>query len=151
MAARRPPRSARSSTTGTVRSALAKPPAPVVSWPIVPKRGGRVSSTQARRLAADAQLDEDEVGAVERGIAIARQDEPAGPAEPLEHPPGEPADDLEPLGIDVEQDELVDRQAVGAAGDALDQLGRVGAAAADDRELDAHPRLRLPDPDCAGP
>ena len=62
-----------------------------------------------------------------------------GQSEPVEHPAGEPADDLGALGIDVEQDELVDREAVAADGDALDQLRRVGAAAADDRDLDAHP------------
>ena len=37
-------RSAISSTTGTVRSALAKPPAPVVSWPMQPQASGTVSS-----------------------------------------------------------------------------------------------------------
>ena len=37
--------SASSRTTGTVRSDLAKPPAPVVSWPITPNVGGSVSST----------------------------------------------------------------------------------------------------------
>lgn len=38
-------RSAMSSTTGTVRSALAKPPAPVVSWPTQQNSSGNVSST----------------------------------------------------------------------------------------------------------
>ncbi len=37
-------RSAMSSTTGTVRSALARPPAPVVSWPTQPHSSGQVSS-----------------------------------------------------------------------------------------------------------
>ena len=43
-APRRPTSSARSRTTGTVRRALAKPPGPVVSWPMQPNRCGRVSS-----------------------------------------------------------------------------------------------------------
>ena len=64
--------------------------------------------------------------------------QPAGPVEPVQHPPGQAADDLEALGVDVEQDQLVDRQAVAAPGEALDELRRVGAAAADDRDLDAH-------------
>ena len=42
--ARRRARSARSSTTGTVRSALASPPAPVVSCPTQPQSSGQVSS-----------------------------------------------------------------------------------------------------------
>ena len=37
-------RSAISRTTGTVRIALAKPPAPVVSWPMQPQASGAVSS-----------------------------------------------------------------------------------------------------------
>ena len=43
-AARSRARSAMSSTTGTVRSALARPPAPVVSWPMQPQATGIVSS-----------------------------------------------------------------------------------------------------------
>ena len=137
-----------SRTTGTVRSAFANPPAPTVSWPIEPEPRRQRLVAEARGLAADAQLDEDEVGAVDGGVAIRRPDEPARPALPAEHPLGEPADDLEPLGVDVEQGELVDRQAVGAAREAVDELGRVGAAAADDRELQAH---RPPAPSAARP
>ena len=93
---------------------------------------------QPRGLAADPELDEHEIGAVQRGIAIGRPDETAGPAGLPEHPLGETADDREALGIDVEQDELVDGQAVGAADHALHQFGRVRAPATDDRHLDAH-------------
>ena len=60
---------------------------------------------EARRLAADADLDEDEVGAVQRTVEVAGQLEAAGEALPLEHPPGEAADDLEPLRVDVVQRE----------------------------------------------
>ncbi len=102
---------------------------------------------QASGLAPDAELDEHEVGAVERGIAIERPDEAAGPAGLSEHSLGEAADDRKPLGIDVEQDELVDGQAVGAADHALHQLGRVRAPATDDRHLDAH----LASPPCRDP
>ena len=90
----RAPRSAISSTTGTVRSALAKPPAPVVSWPMQPHASGTVSSESRAGLSADADLDEHEVGPVERAVEIVGQ--LRAPREPaaLEHPPGEPADDL---------------------------------------------------------
>ena len=40
--------------------------------------------------------------------------------------------------VDVVEDELVDRQPAAASGEALDELGRIGAPAADDRDLDAH-------------
>ena len=100
---------------------------------------------EPRRLAADAQLDQHEVGAVDGGIGVAGAHEPPRPLEPVEHPRRQPADDLEALRIDVEEDELVDREAVGAPRDALDQLRRVGAAPAHDRELHAQlPDLRFP-------
>ncbi len=103
-----------------------------------PRRDRLVAETG--RLAADPELDDDEVGAVEGGIPIRRRDEPAAPAAPVEHPPGEVADDPEALGFDVEQGELVDREARLAGGEAVDELGRVGAATADDGDLHAHPR-----------
>ena len=93
---------------------------------------------QARGLAADAELHEHEIGAVQRGIAIGRPDEASGPAGLREHPLGQATDDRKALGIDIEQDELVDGHAVGAADHALHQFGRVGAPATDDRHLDAH-------------
>ena len=92
---------------------------------------------QPSRLPTDAKLDEHEAGAVDRRVGVAGEGQPPAPAQPIEHPAGQPADDLEALGVDVEQDQLVDRQAIGAARDALDQLGGVRAAAADDRELQA--------------
>ena len=68
------------------------------------------------RLPADPELEEHDVGAVDRGVAIGRPDQPARPALLAEHPLGEPADDLEPLGVDVEQGDLVDRDAVRSGG-----------------------------------
>ena len=56
-------RSAMSSTTGTVRSALARPPAPVVSWPTQPHSSGQRLVLLAGRLAADAELEQHRVGA----------------------------------------------------------------------------------------
>ncbi len=117
-----------------------------------PETGWDGLVAQTRGLAADAQLNEHEIGAVQRGIAIGRPDETAGPAGLFEHPLGEAADDRETLGIDVEQNELVDRQAIGAADHALHQFGRVRAPATDDRHLDAHlasPPRRGPAPNRA--
>ena len=126
--------------TGTVRSALANPPAPVVSWPTSAEPDRDRLVPEASGLAADSQLDEDVVGAVERRIAVEGLGEPAAPALAGEHPAGHAGDDAEPLRVAVEEDELVDRQTGRACGDAFDQLGRVGAAASDDH--DPHADLR---------
>ena len=140
-AARRSTCSASSRTTGTVRRAFAKPPAPVVSWPTQPNRSGGRLVAQAGRLAAHPELDHDEVRAVDRGVAVGRGHEPAAPAAVVEHPAGEAADDVEPLGVDVEQRELVHAEALLAGGEAFHELGGVRAAASDDGDLHAH---RLP-------
>ncbi len=92
---------------------------------------------QARLLPADPQLDEHEAGAIHRGLGIRGEPQPAVPLHPKEHAPGEPPDDREAIGIDVVQDELGDRESVAAGGQALDELGRVRAPAADDRDLHA--------------
>ena len=63
---------------------------------------------EPRRLAADPDLDEDEVGAVEGAVELAGDLERAVEALALEHPRGEPADDVPPLGVDVVEDELPD-------------------------------------------
>ena len=128
--ARRDGRSARRGRgrRGTVRSALAKPPAPVVSWPMTPKRRGSVSSTSRAAWPPTRSWSSTKsapsMAASRSPVRVSRP----GPAQPIEHPLGEAADDLEPLRVDVEQDELVDRQAVRAPGEALDQFRRVGAA-----------------------
>src|SRR5262249_5336497 len=76
---------------------------------------------------------EHEVGAVDGAREVVRHDQLA--SEPLarEHPLRHPAHDLAPLRVDVLQDELVDLE----ARQPRDELGRVGRAAADDRDL--HP------------
>ena len=61
---------------------------------------------EACGLAADADLHEHEVGAVECAVEVAGDEQLAVEALALEHPRGEPADDLAPVGIDVVQDEL---------------------------------------------
>ena len=98
---------------------------------LVPKSSG---------LTADPQLDEDEVGAVERRIPVQGLGESTAPALAGEHPTGHAGDDAEPLRIAVEEHELVDRQTGRPCRDAFDQLGGVGAAASDDH--DPHADLR---------
>ena len=92
---------------------------------------------EACLLAADAELDEHEVGVVDRGGGVIGQGQAAWPFDPMQHALGKPAHDLQPVHVEVVEHELVDGQAVAAVGEPLDQLGCVGAAAANDDDLDA--------------
>src|SRR4051794_33849707 len=58
----------------------------------------------------------------------------------VEHPTREPTDDVEALGGDVVQHQLVEREPLGATRETVDELGGVRAAAADDGDLQAHCR-----------
>ena len=92
---------------------------------------------QPRRLTADADLDQHGVGAVDRAVEIVGHLERPVEAVRGQHPPGQPADDLAPLGVDVVQHELAHVEPVALAPQAGHQLGRVGRPAADHRDL--HP------------
>ena len=92
---------------------------------------------EARLLAADANLDQDEVGAVERAIEVAGHLQLAGIALALQHPRGEAADHVAPLLVDVVQDELAHVDLVALPREPRHELRRVRRAAADDRDL--HP------------
>ena len=90
-----------------------------------PSRTGRLLAEAAEagwdRLVQEAggepahpKLDEDERRRPPIAcFAIGRQRERAGKRELAEDPLGQPADHLEAVGIDVVEDELVDRQALG--------------------------------------
>ena len=86
---------------------------------------------QPRLLPADADLDQHEVGAVERALELAGDLEPAGEAGAVEHPARERADDLAALVGDVVQRELLDVE----RGEPGHELGRVRRPGADDGEL----------------
>ena len=92
---------------------------------------------EPRLLATDPDLDEDEVGAIDGAVEVVRDDELSLEAFPLEHASRKPADHLAPLGVDVLEDELADRQALALLGEPTDELGGVSGAAADDCDL--HP------------
>ena len=92
---------------------------------------------EARLLAADANLDQDEVGAVERAIQVAGHLQLAGIALALQHPRGKPADHVAPLLVDVVQDELAYVDLVALPRESRHELRRIGRATADDRDL--HP------------
>jgi hypothetical protein len=93
---------------------------------------------QARRLASDAKLHDYEAGSIERAVAIRREDQLTRPFVLRENAARQPSDDCEALGVDVKQDELVDRKALTVRVKTLDELRRVGAAASDDRDLHTH-------------
>ena len=63
---------------------------------------------EPRRLASDAELDDDEARAVERAVAVLRDDERPRPLVLVEDPLRQTADDLEALVVDVVEHELVD-------------------------------------------
>ena len=88
-----------------------------------------------RLLPADADLDEHEVGAVERAVEVVGDLEQAVVALAREHARGKAADDLAPLHVDVVQHELAHVDAVALAREARHELRRVRRAAADDRDL----------------
>ena len=117
--------------------AFANPPAPVVSCPMQPHSSGNRLVEEPRRLAADPDLDQDRIRAVERSGKIVRLDQ--RPLEPLarEHPPREPGHHSQPLQVDVVQRQLVDRQPLPVAREPRHELGRVGRPGPDDRDL--HP------------
>jgi hypothetical protein len=88
---------------------------------------------QSRGLAADPDLDEHEARAFDGRFELAAERELAPEPRTVEHPAGEPPDDLQPTGVDVVQGKLSDLQ----AGQAGDELRRVGRPGPDDSEL--HP------------
>jgi hypothetical protein len=96
----------------------------------------------AGRLAADAELDQDEGGAFERAVEVVRDAELTRVAGCVEHPCRKTANDLSPLGVDVLEHELVEVEVLALPCQAGDQLGRIRGAAPDDCELHAwHPVL----------
>ena len=130
-------REAMSRTTGTVRRALASPPAPVVSCPTQPHSSGQVSSWLRASLAAHPELEEHGVRAGHARVEIRRRGEDSRLAMALEDPPTEAADQRQPVLGGVDQDQLVDREHVLHPGESVDQLRCVRRPAADHREL--HP------------
>ncbi len=85
-----------------------------------------------RRLAADPDLDEHEVGAVDGRVEIAGDVEDARVAGVVEHAPRHRADDVARALVDVVQRQPVEPEPVALAGEAGDELRRVGRAGADD-------------------
>ena len=130
--------SASSSTTGTVRSAFANPPGPVVSWPMHPNRSGIVSSWSRAAWPPTRSCTITKSAPSSASVPVGGEDERPGPSDAAEHALGERADDLEALRIDVQEHELVHREPIAAGDEPLDELRGVGAAAADHRDLHTH-------------
>ena len=88
---------------------------------------------EPRRLAADPDLDEHEVGAVDRAVELAGELERSRESDTLEHAARQRADHGQSLGVDVVQHQLADLE----RRESGHELRRVGRARADDRDL--HP------------
>ena len=91
------------------------------------------------RLAADAQLDQHDVGTVEAIVHIGRPAHPARMAVMREQSGAEPTDRLQPLGGGVDEHQLVDGEQAAQPGEAVRELRRVRRPAADHCDLETHP------------
>ena len=89
----------------------------------------------AGRLSAHPQLDEDEVGSVERTGQIVGDRQTSWPPMTGEDPGADPGDRFQPFAVGVVEDQLAHRCEVTQPADAVDQLRRVAAPATDDRHL----------------
>lgn len=89
----------------------------------------------AGRLPADPQLQEHRVGVGDARLDVGRRGDHG--AVPLlgEDPPGQPADQLQPVGGRVDQDEFGDRQGVAQPGETVDEFGGVRRTATHDGQL----------------
>ena len=123
-AASRETRSAMSKITGTVRSALASPPAPVVSWPTQPHRKGRLSST-ARAAWPPTLSCSRTVGICHCSIKISRRCDVPGIPVPGEDALGDSGDERQPLLGRIGQHQLIDAELVLQPRDPVNQLGRI--------------------------
>ncbi len=92
---------------------------------------------EPRLLAPDADLDQHEVGSVDRAIEVVRDLERPVVALARKHARGEAADDLSAQLVDVVQHELAHVDAVSLPREPRHELGRVRRTAADDRDF--HP------------
>ena len=90
-----------------------------------------------RGLSTDPDLEEHRGRAVDGGVEVTRQREPAVKAVRLRDPLRRTANHLEPLGVDVLQHELVDAELLGDTSESLHQLRAVRAASPDNRYLHA--------------
>ena len=127
--------SASSSIAGIVRSAKQMPPGPVVSWPSTPSPSGTDSSTTrpSRRPTRIAQNTKSAPSTASPRSVVTRNGSASAVlgGEPVQHA----AHALEAAGVDVVQDDLVERQPVAPREQRAVDERDAEAAAADDREL----------------
>ena len=130
-------RSAISSTTGTVRSALASPPAPVVSWPTQPQASGTVSS-ESRACCPPTRICTSTKSApsTARSRSSVKVNPPPNPPRSSIRPASPPTTSSRSASMSCST-KLGHVQPLRLARQPGDELGRVGRAAADDRDL--HP------------
>ncbi len=87
-------------------------------------------------LSADPQLQQHRVGVRDAGLDVGGRGDDRAVALLGEDPPGQSADQLQPVGGGVDEDEFADREGVAEPGEAVDQLRGVRRTAADDGQLE---------------
>ena len=92
-----------------------------------------------RGLAADPELQQHHVGVRDALDHVARVADHAGVPGAGEHAAGDAAHEGEALGIGVHEPQLVDRQERAQPREPVDELGGVGGAPSDDRDLHPYP------------
>jgi hypothetical protein len=103
-----------------------------------PEAQGERLVHQPRRLPADAELDEHEIGSINGRLAVRGLQQLAAPSGAPQHSLCQAADHREALGIDVMQRQLVDGEAFGAPRQSIDQLRGIGAPGTDHNDLETH-------------
>src|SRR5205807_9240887 len=101
-----------------------------------PEGDGLVEEPSA--LPPDPELNDDEVGPVERSIAVGSEHQFSRPFPPREHAARQAADDLQAVHVRVEPGELVHGQSVPVRDDSLDELRGVRTPPAHDGDLGSH-------------
>ena len=100
-----------------------------------PQRNGLIEVSSS--LTTDAQLQQDEIGTVHRLVEIGRGREGAPPPMTAGNPSAHTGDRIEARRVGIAENEFVNIERLAQAGDPVDQLGCVGAAASDHRDLHA--------------
>ena len=85
---------------------------------------------------ADSYLSDNEIGAPKRGIEIVGKDDLAVAVCVLEHTHAEIANDSPLALVDIHKCNLLELEAVARLEEAVDKLGAIGAAGADNRNID---------------
>lgn len=121
------PASARVAHHGASSVSPPPPPRSPESLPRAGKRAVRPSGSMPMQFVAapqtHAQLQQHRSGARHPGVGVGGGDDPPGVGLPCEGPPGEAADELQPVLVRVDQDEVGQGERVAQPGETVDEFG----------------------------